>query len=119
MRKGKTILVIIVCVILYCLPIFAIAQQKASSPYTDSILAVSNTYRNNCGVDNMLKQLRADPASVAREKKMNDEIYRFITTPTGKFVWNFTFTAVVLPVVVHVINDFPGAYYRCADRRRV
>lgn len=110
MRKGKTILVIIVCIILYCLPRISIAQQKNASPYTDSILAITNVYRNNCGVDNTLKQLRMDPAYVAREKKMNDEIYRFITTPNRVRLFGpLPSVAIVLPVVVHVINDFPDA----------
>ncbi len=110
MRKGKTTLVIIVCAILYCLPHRSIAQQKNSFPFTDSILTLSGNSKSGCGVDNMLKQLRADPMFVAREKKMNDDIYRFITTPNRvRLFGTLPATTVVLPVVVHVISDAPGA----------
>ncbi|MES2371402.1 MAG: M43 family zinc metalloprotease [Bacteroidota bacterium] len=110
MRIGKALPMIIVSVILYFMPGISIAQQKVSSPYIDTILAASNVYKNNCGLDNTLKQLRMDPAYVAREKKMNDEIYTFITTPKRVRLFGpLPSISIVLPVVVHVINDNPFA----------
>lgn len=84
----------------------SIAQQVSTSS-VDSALG-SAGFRNFCGMDHLLKDFRADPSFVAAEKKMNDAIFTFITSDRRIRV-NAPLPAVpvVLPVVVHIINDNP------------
>jgi gliding motility-associated-like protein len=60
----------------------------------------------------MLKQLRTNPAYVSAEKKMNDDIHKFIMNKRNpnRIVMHGTLPAdpVILPVVVHIIRDDPS-----------
>ncbi|MES2332871.1 MAG: M43 family zinc metalloprotease [Bacteroidota bacterium] len=111
MQVCKAIPVLIVCMMLYCFPDFCNAQQRPSSTYVDSVFSNSNALRNNCSVDNLLNELRKDPSYAAREKKMNDEILKAMTTVASlRMMGNGPVTTVILPVVVHIINENPLAY---------
>ncbi|MEO7530360.1 MAG: M43 family zinc metalloprotease, partial [Sediminibacterium sp.] len=110
MSMWKGFAVIMVCLLTTCLPHFCMAQQKILLPYADSIFSDLTSLKSSCSVDNFLKELRTDPKFLAREKKMNDEIYKFITNPIRvKLNGSLPAVAIVLPVVVHVINDNPSA----------
>jgi gliding motility-associated-like protein len=109
MCMCKGILAVIICIVFSCFPFNGIAQQKTGSAYVDSMLFNSNNYKNNCGIDHLLKELRADPAYVAREKKMNDAIYQRITRQIRTNDLGPASPIVTLPVVVHIINDNPAS----------
>ena len=74
------------------------AQQNLPSPGKPVSIRENQL---DCGTDILLKQLRQNPAAREREAQMNREILRYVKrTDTAD---------VVLPVVIHIINDNPFA----------
>jgi len=108
MRMYKGIIAVIVCLGIYGSPVCSIAQQKNFSPYIDSML-LAGSQNINCGIDNLLKELRKNPAYVAKEKKMNDAIYNRLTSRVKVNGINPNAPVITLPVVVHIINPNPAA----------
>jgi gliding motility-associated-like protein len=103
---SKGVFIVLICLLSYFFPDHCMAQRMDNYiPQTQPNQPVMN-----CGVDMLLDKLRKDPAYVAREKKMNEEILRVISNQVRKD-GNGTGVAgdpYILPVVFHLINDVPN-----------
>ncbi len=107
MRACKPFQAIIVCLLVYWLPFASHSQQRPPSAFVDSALLRTTGQPINCGTDYLLKQLRKDPAFVAKEKKMNADILNALTGRV-KIQGNGSGTTgdpYILPVVFHIINS--------------
>ena len=111
MRIGHSFVYSILLILLFCFPYCISAQQKIlSSSYRDSALLHPEGLTINCASDNLLNELRKDPAYVAKEKKMNEDILNAMNI-TRKLLGGSGTTAdpYILPVVFHIINSNPAS----------
>lgn len=85
-------------------PAVTTAQQRsAATASRDSGLSIPNAFKMSCGLDQMLTELRKNPAFVAIENQANSDITRRVLGgPVGPT------DTVVLPVVFHIINPNPA-----------
>jgi gliding motility-associated-like protein len=110
MRMSKGMPFILVCLIFIFLPGNCIAQMIDNYiPQTQANQPVVN-----CGSDILLFNARKDPAFVAREKKVNDDILRLLNNQIRRDGGNGTGVAgdpYILPVVFHLVNATQGSGY--------